>query len=160
MPDEKKGGRVYRLPTEAEWEYACRAGTSYSFGDDAKKLGEYALYADNSQNKTNLVGQKLPNPWGLFDMHGNALEWCLDGLRDFAGAALSDPRGSVEAAVHLLRGGCWTAISIHTRSALRILPGELGVPLDANAAIGFRVVCDVQPRRRSSGYGTGRVECR
>ena len=73
-------GKFYRLPTEAEWEYACRAGSdgAYSFGNDFNELKEYAWYADNSNEKYQKVGQKKPNSWGVYDMHGNVAEWTLD----------------------------------------------------------------------------------
>jgi formylglycine-generating enzyme required for sulfatase activity len=102
----------YRLPSEAEWEYACRAGTTtkFSFGDDANKLGEYGWYVGNSNNKTHRVATRKPNPWGLYDMHGNVWEWVEDDYHDSYKGALADGRAWVDnprSSDRVLRGGGW-----------------------------------------------------
>ena len=114
LSEEKKAGRVYRLPTEAEWEYACRAGskTIYSFGDSKSSLGDYAWYSRNtkqrnSDGRTYPVGQKKPNAWGLYDMHGNVSEWCQDWYGDYPRSAVTDPVGPASGRDRVLRGGNW-----------------------------------------------------
>lgn len=107
----EKEGEEYRLPTEAEWEFACRAGTTtrYSFGDDASVLGEYAWWAKNSKGGTQPVGQLRPNAFGLFDMHGNVWEWCADwrAADHDANSTTEDPRGPDSGKTRAVRGGCW-----------------------------------------------------
>lgn len=124
-----KTGHFYRLPTEAEWEYACRAGTTtaYSFGDDASKLKDYAWFFDNSNDKYQRVGKKLPNPWGLFDMHGNVREWTLDQFDENYYAALAgqgvvtDPWNKASKPYpHTSRGGSWYDDPSDLRSGARI----------------------------------------
>jgi formylglycine-generating enzyme required for sulfatase activity len=135
----------YRLPTEAEWEYACRAGsdTDYSFGNDSRKIGEHAWYADNASQKTHPVGKKKPNAWGLYDMHGNVAEWCNDTYDKnyYAKSPKENPHGPAEGDKYVLRGGAWNSKPDQLRSALRV--GETPGFQDAcfsRDAIGFRCV--------------------
>jgi formylglycine-generating enzyme required for sulfatase activity len=124
-----KTGHYYRLPTEAEWEYACRAGTktAYSFGDDATKMGDYAWYETNAKEKYHKVGLKKPNPWGLYDMHGNVAEWTLDQYNaDFYAQMAKKPQPVFEPLApptkvygRVVRGGSWDEEAPQARSAAR-----------------------------------------
>lgn len=140
--NEREKGKEHRLPTEAEWEYAARAGSTgaYCFGDDVKQLHEYAWYGANAQGTTHSVGQLKPNAWGLYDIHGNVWEWCHDGLRTYTSASVSDPFGPTTAGAHcVFRGGHWGDDARIVRAAYRfwLLPG-LRVGL-----LGFRCASSV-----------------
>jgi formylglycine-generating enzyme required for sulfatase activity len=113
----------YRLPTEAEWEYACRAGTTtpWSFGNDPGELADHAWFRDNAGKTTHPVRQKRPNPWGLYDMYGNVAEWCHDRYDDgyYERGATQDPRGPDSGDERVLRGGHWASSPQACRSSAR-----------------------------------------
>jgi len=140
----RKTGKTVRLPTEAQWEYACRAGTKtkFGFGDKDEELGEYAWWGydkGNSGKQTHPVGQKKPNAWGLYDMHGNLWEWCSDYYSDsYANAKNEDPQGPASGSGRVLRSGWWLDNPNSCRSANRSNKAP-GTQYDI---IGFRVVVD------------------
>ena len=165
VPEEKKAGRVYRLPTEAEWEFACRAGSekAFFFGDDRRDLADYAWFLNNSGDKemdfaallnrlkdnprgymdtllsagwaTHPVGEKKPNAWGLHDMHGNVWEWCSDYYGDYPKGAVTDPVKSKKGSLRVFRGGSWDVEAAGCRSAFRLYGG----PSSGGPNLGFRV---------------------
>jgi formylglycine-generating enzyme required for sulfatase activity len=132
----------YRLPTEAEWEYAARAGTT---GDYPGELDEIAWYYPNSNQESHPVGQKRPNPWELYDTHGNVWEWCQDWYDPdyYAASPAANPPGPVEGGKKVLRGGSWGANLAYTRSSVRIAFS----PDRKNSYFGFRVVRETGKRK-------------
>ena len=137
LPEEKEAGREYRLPTEAEWEYACRAGskTVYSFDDEEGLLPEYGWFKRNSSGRTHTVGLLEPNAWGLYDMHGNVWEYCSDRYGEYPKGAVSDPTGPKEGSDRVIRGGSRLYEAAICRSARRDrLP-----PSDRFDDLGFRL---------------------
>jgi formylglycine-generating enzyme required for sulfatase activity len=173
-----KTGQFYRLPTEAEWEYACRAGTTtaYSFGDDPSQLGEYAWFEKNSDFKYQKVGRKKANPWGLYDMHGNVAEWCLDQYepnydRFKEGVADNPWVKATRPYPHSVRGGSWDDTAELLRSSARRasdkswkmqdpqLPKSIWYHTDARF-LGFRLVrpLKIPPPEELQKYWTSGVE--
>jgi formylglycine-generating enzyme required for sulfatase activity len=166
-----KTGKQYRLPTEAEWEYACRAGTqtAYSFGADASEIAEYAWNVENAE-KPQPVGKKKPNPWGLYDMHGNVAEWCLDRFvaDSYGGFAKQSPsKGPVVLPTsaeypYVARGGSWDDDADRLRSAARVAsnpewsvqdpqrPQSIWWHTDATF-VGFRVVRPLEEQENLKG---------
>ena len=138
--NQKEGTDKYRLPSDAEWEYAARAGTTtrYSFGDSESNLSEYAWYDDNSGDKTHTVGQKKPNSWGLYDMHGNVYEWVQDDWHGNYYGAPSDGSAweSGGYSTRVYRGGSWRFLARHCRSAVR----DYDFPGTRHHYLGFRLL--------------------
>jgi len=137
--NEEEGTDKYRLPSEAEWEYAARAGTTtrYSFGDDESKLGDYAWYGANSDSKTHEVGQKKPNPWGLYDIHGNVYEWVQDSWHDnYNGAPTNGSAWDGDGSDRVVRGGNFYGNARFSLSAIRGGIAQGGGTWD----LGFRLV--------------------
>jgi len=140
--NEKFGGRgaKFLLPTEAQWEYACRAGSTgkYCFGDNEQRLGEYAWFADNSQTETHPVGEKKPNAWGLYDMHGNVAEWCDEHYdKDYYKTAAAKDPHRVSGYFLSCRGGNWYDKASECRSAYR----DFQEPGHHFELVGFRIAC-------------------
>jgi formylglycine-generating enzyme required for sulfatase activity len=145
-PAEKAAGAAYRLPTEAEWEYACRAGTAtrFAYGDDPAGLDQYAWWKNNSQGRTQAVGRLQPNAWALFDVHGNVWEWCADwwAADYYAQSPTDSPLGPDTGSDRVLRGGAWkfdNPVNLHGTFRNHDLPGH------GYHDYGFRVVRNLVP---------------
>ena len=140
----KEGHNRYRLPTEAEWEYAARAGTSsaYSFGDDENELSRYACYTGNSLEATCPVGQRDPNTWGLYAVHGNVYEWVQDWYRQdyYANSPGTDPKGPSGGSLRVIRGGSWGNYAEYCRSASR----DSTMPVNRSGYVGFRLALSLE----------------
>jgi formylglycine-generating enzyme required for sulfatase activity len=127
-----------RLPTEAEWEYACRAGTQtrYSSGSTEADLAIAAWYSANSEMRAHPVGQRKPNAWGLYDMHGNVWEFCIDWIEDYATMPRTDPVGRITLHHGAMRGGGWMHGSAECRCATRLISDDMF------GGVGFRIAVD------------------
>jgi len=143
-------GRTYRLPSEAEWEYACRAGTEtrWSCGDQEEALGDHAWFKENAGGKTHPVGEKRPNPWGLHDLHGNVWEWVQDHWHDNYQGAPADgsPWEDATGGSRVLRGGSWFNDARGCRSARR----NPRLPANRRVWLGFRLARGPEPGQEAS----------
>jgi formylglycine-generating enzyme required for sulfatase activity len=165
----KKTGKKYHLPTEAEWEYACRAGNTnvYSSGDDPKKLSDFVWYEDTADTETNAVGSKKPNAWGMYDMLGNVREWVHDfysstAYKEAAKKSLTvNPKGPKIGEIHVARGGDYSCSVDKVRCATRSFEeewwrsGDPQIPksiwwLPEMDFIGFRVACSIEKDSKKS----------
>ena len=135
-------GYEYRLPTEAEWEYACRAGSTnlFSFGDDEAAADAHAWTEENSGQRSHPVGGKSPNAWGLHDMHGNVWEWCQDWFADYPDGVITDPAGPDSGEVKVFRGGSWNHAAKFARCSSRFMMA----PTHGIHFVGFRVALGVE----------------
>jgi formylglycine-generating enzyme required for sulfatase activity len=133
------GGEGYRLPREAEWEYACRAGatTRWTFGEDQQDLTQSAWISSNSGGRTQRVGELPANPFGLYDLYGNVWEWCWDWHGEYTARAVSDPTGAAAGSGRVLRGGAFDFHASYCRSAFR----NDYHPMYRSLSYGFRVCC-------------------
>jgi len=137
LPEERAAGRVYRLPTEAEWEYACRSGSNAPFGFGGLELAnDYGWFNSNSKGMSQPVGKKDMSDWGLYDMHGNVKEWCSDWAGDYPEDAVSDPTGPEEGSSRMIRGGDWMRPAVSGKSGNR---GCHFPPDTRSNYVGFRV---------------------
>ena len=134
----EEGVARYRVPTEAEWEYAARAGatTPYSFGSDVSRLDEYAWYGGNAAHTSHPVGQLKPNAWGLHDMHGNVQEWVQDGRRPYQVGTVTDPQGPTSGSLRIYLGGSWDNLFSYCRAAYRFFRD----PYNRSDTRGFRLL--------------------
>jgi len=142
--NQRENTNIYGLPTEAQWEYAARAGSqsTYCFGHDRSRLAEFAWYNQNSKKATHPVGLLVPNDWGLFDMHGNVHEWCADWFdrNYYTKAPASDPAGPDSGLAKVLRGGDWGSEDWYCRCAIR----SLSSPDRLSPRVGFRVAMFIE----------------
>ena len=138
-------GYRFDLPTEAQWEYACRAGTTTSLNSGknitsgmyaCKNFDEVGWYDDNADKQAHPVGQKKPNAWGIYDMHGNVAEWCNGFYGEYPKEEVIDPKGPNSGTYYILRGGCWNSDADRSRSAFR---GLIDKPYMGDCTVGFRV---------------------
>jgi len=155
LPEEKTAGRVYRLPAEAQWEYACRAGTAtrWSFGNAPTRVGDYAWWEGNSGDTTHLAGQKKPNAWGLHDMHGNVWEWCADWFGEdyYRQSPPNDPVGPASGKERVLRGGSFD--SKHPDGSRSAFRHQASPDRRGNQTYGFRVRCEIPATSPTAATG-------